>query len=72
MKNIILAKVLIVLNIVYIVIYNSYFGWNLHPVSDAEKICDIIVHYVDAVAIFIYLLPLAHLYEAALKKLEDK
>lgn len=72
MKNIILAKTLIVLNILFIVIYNSYFGWNLHPVSDAERICDTIVHYVDVIAIFFYLLPLADLYEKALKKLEDK
>jgi hypothetical protein len=72
MKNIILAKTLIVLNLLYIVIYNSYFGWNLHPMSDAERICDTIVHYVDVIAIFIYLLPLADLYEKALKKLEDK
>lgn len=72
MKNIILAKTLIVLNILFIVIYNSYFGWNLHPVSDAERICDTIVHYVDVIAIFFYLLPLADLYEKSLKKLEDK
>jgi hypothetical protein len=72
MKNIILAKTLIVLNLLYIVIYNSYFGWNLHPMSDAERICDTIVHYVDVIAIFIYLLPLADLYEKSLKKLEDK
>lgn len=72
MKNIILAKTLIVLNLLYIVIYNSYFGWNLHPMSDAERICDTIVHYVDVIAIFFYLLPLADLYEKALKKLEDK
>jgi hypothetical protein len=72
MKNIILAKVLIVLDILYTVIYNSYFGWNLHPMSDAERICDNIAHGVNIVAIFIYLLPLADLYEKALKKLEDK
>jgi hypothetical protein len=72
MKNIILAKTLIVLNILYIVIYNSYFGWNLTPMSDAERICDTIVHYVDVIAIIIYLTPLAHLYEKALKQLEDK
>lgn len=72
MKNIILAKAIIVLDIFYTIIYNSYFGWNLHPMSDAEKSCDNIAHYVSVIAIFIYLLPLADLYEKSIKKLEEK
>jgi hypothetical protein len=71
MKNIKLAKKLIVFNLFYIVIYNSYFGWNLHPISDAEKICDTNAHYMNVVAIIIYLLPLARLYESRIKQQEQ-
>ena len=71
MKEITLAKTLIILNIFFILIYNSYFGWNVYPISEAEKICDKIVRLVDLVAIFFYVLPLVRLYESSIKKQEQ-
>lgn len=26
--------------IIYVLIYNTYFGWNYHPINENEKICD--------------------------------
>jgi len=72
MKTIKLAKAIIQFNFLYWVIYNSYFGWNLYPMSDAEKICDQILHYVFLVAICMYLMPVARLYELAIKKYEEQ
>jgi uncharacterized membrane protein YphA (DoxX/SURF4 family) len=66
-----LAKILIVFNLFYIVTYNSYFGWNLNPMSYAERVCDNIAHCVNIVAIIIYLLPLARIYESTTKKQEQ-
>jgi len=43
----------------------------MYPISEAEKTCDNIVHYVDMIAIFFYILPLARLYESTIKKEEQ-
>ena len=71
MKSIKLAKTMIILNILFIVIYNSYFGWNVYPISEAEKSCDNIAHFVNIVAILFYLLPLTDFYESTIKQQEQ-
>ena len=71
MKNIKLAKTLIILNLLFILIYNSYFGWNLFAESEAEKLCDRIANWFNIGAIFFYLLPLTDLYESTIKQQEQ-
>lgn len=33
-------RLLAKLILIYFIIYNYYFGWNLHAITDAEKVCD--------------------------------
>lgn len=28
--------------LLYFIIYNTYFGWNMHPINEYEKYCDMI------------------------------
>jgi hypothetical protein len=47
MKEITLKRIksferLCVVLVVYWIIYNWYFGFNIHPTSEAEKTCDLI------------------------------
>lgn len=43
------------LNVVYFVIYNSYFGWNNLPLSNDEKICDNILKWSFVISLGIFL-----------------
>jgi len=72
MKKINLAKNIIILTILFMVVYNSYFGWNLHPTSPEERLCDMIASLASKLAIFFYLIPLFSLYESTVKKQEER
>jgi len=67
MKKIKFGYRLIQLNLLYWIIYNTYFGWNLHPVSKVEENFDYVFSFIWRVAIIIYLMPLVSLYESAIK-----
>lgn len=68
MKRIKIAKTLIVLNLIYWLMYNTVFGWNMHPESELETIFDLVYIFIYKVSIAIYLLPLLDLYENKVKK----
>jgi hypothetical protein len=67
MKNIKFAKRLIQLNILFWIIYNTYFGWNFDAISELEKNCDTIFIVTINVSIAIYLMPLFSLYEKTIE-----
>ena len=48
------ASNLALINIIYFIIYNTYFGWNLKPMSESEKICD----YIFEIFTFLYIIPI--------------
>jgi len=68
MRAIRLAQLLIVIDVVFMVIYNSYFGWNAEPINEAEKLCDAIYTRTFMVAIIIYCGPMLVIYEKWVKK----
>ena len=72
MTRIKIAKALIVFSFIFWIIYNSVFGWNIHPESELEKTFDLIYTFIWKVAFVIYLLPLLDLYEKKVKKHERK
>ena len=63
-----IAFVMCILNIVYFVVYNSLFGWNLEPVSDMEKVCDAIFSAIVRIAALMYILPLFKHYMSLISK----
>jgi hypothetical protein len=67
MKNIKFAKRLIQLNLLFWIIYNTYFGWNFDAISELEKNCDTIFIVTINVSIAIYLMPLFSLYEKTIE-----
>jgi hypothetical protein len=67
MKNIKLAKTLWFFNCFYFLIYNIYFGFNLHSHSVAETNCDTLFKIIFYVVLIIYLMPLFQIYEKAVK-----
>jgi hypothetical protein len=72
MKSIKLAKVIIQLNLLYWVIYNSYFGWNYTSQSTSEENCDTLFSIMVNIAIVIYIMPLFHLYESVIKNQQEQ
>lgn len=62
------AKALIIFSFIYWIIYNSVFGWNIHPENELEKTFDLIYTFIWKIAFVIYLLPLLDLYEKKVKK----
>ena len=32
-------RIIWALDFVYYIVYNTYFGWNKHPINDTEKLC---------------------------------
>jgi hypothetical protein len=67
MKNIKFAKRLIQLNLLFWIMYNTYFGWNFDAISELEKNCDTIFIVTINVSIAIYLMPLFSLYEKTIE-----
>jgi hypothetical protein len=72
MKKIKFARTLIQLNLLYWVIYNSYFGWNYTAQTTLEENCDSVFSIVMYLAIVIYLIPLFLLYETVIELLNKK
>jgi len=70
MNKIRFAKFLLITTVVYFVIYNTHFGWNMLPESDAEKTCDYIYRLSISLGFAIYILPVFDIYESFVKKRE--
>lgn len=58
MKRMTLAKMLFVLIVIYFLIYNTIFGWNDKPLSEAEKICDRITNIALFISFYFYISPI--------------
>jgi hypothetical protein len=72
MKKIKYAKLIIQLNLLFYVVYNTYFGWNFHSVTNIEDNCDSIFTIIMKIAIVIYIIPLFSLYESTIEILSKK
>ena len=72
MKKIKNAKLIIQLNLLFYVVYNTYFGWNFHSVTKFEDNCDYIFTIIMKIAIVIYIIPLFSLYESTIEILSKK
>jgi hypothetical protein len=72
MKKIKLAKAIIQLNLMFWVIYNTYFGWNATALTQIEENCDFIFLLMMKVAIVIYIIPFFSLYESIIENLEER
>jgi len=69
MINIKFAKILIQLNLLFWVIYNTHFGWNWDATSEIEENCDTIFKVILQSALVIYIMPLFSLYEKTIEVL---
>lgn len=49
--------------VIFWIVENCYFGWNLTAMTFAEKVCDIIVSCIFTSGVVIYLIPAVELYE---------
>jgi hypothetical protein len=72
MKKIAYSTVLLVVSILFWIIYNSIFGWNLEPESRVESICDIIYITLTVIALMLYFEPLISLYLDAVERFEKR
>lgn len=63
---------IIVYNYIFFLIYNSYYGWNLQPVSISERVCDIIYTIMHNIGLFLFLLPLFIIYKDAVLNYKEK
>ena len=70
MKRIKIAKNLLLVFVILELIKYFYFGWNIIPMTEAEKFCGHTLNLLFAVSIFLYLHPLFSLYEDAVKNSE--
>lgn len=69
-KIINLAKNLITLNLIFYVIYNSWFGWNSEP-TELELIFDKIFLTTNIISLCLYIIPAAMIYETFVKTAEE-
>jgi len=72
MKKIKIAGNLIVIWFLHFLIYNTYYGWNLEPLTDMEKMWDTVSSVFLYICFFFYMTPLLKLYEDAIKRMEDR
>jgi hypothetical protein len=69
MKKMIFAKWLCLISIIFWVIETAYFGFNLKPINEAEKICDQLVAISQIIAIVFYVNPIFAMWE---KEVQEK
>jgi hypothetical protein len=67
MKAIKLAKKMMTVWFIHFIIYNTYYGWNLKPINETEAQWDMVSQIWLFTSFIIYLSPLIHAYEKALK-----
>jgi len=46
-----IIEIICVVMVVWFISYNWYFGWNIHPQSENEKICETIFQAIFGLAI---------------------
>ncbi len=72
MKKIKLASNAMMLLVLFFIIYNTYFGWNMLAMSDPERTCDYIFQMGMYGALAVYFLPLLDVYKDFIKRFEGK
>ena len=72
MKTLKAGTLIMITNLVYFIIYNTYFGWNNLPINKSELICDIIYKTISNIALIIIMIPLAFIYINAVKKYDKE
>ncbi len=68
MNKIKIGKTLAMIGFVIWIIENFWFGWNRFPMSEAERICDMISYAFMYIGFLVYLSPVFSLYENAVKR----
>lgn len=53
---------IIQIGFVYFLIYNTLFGWNPHPINEAERLCDDIFKWTMRIGVVFYFMPLLDYY----------
>ena len=72
MNKIKLAYRIIIINVLFFITYNTFFGWNMQSLSIAETNCDNIFKIVFYFSLWIYFLPLVDVYEKFIKEYLSK
>lgn len=70
-KYIKLSRVVMVINLLFYVIYNSYFGWNEYPSNEIEIFLDKTFYIVSIGIISLYIIPGLNTYEAFIKLIDE-
>lgn len=70
-KYIKLSRVVMVINLLFYVIYNSYFGWNEYPSNEIEIFLDKTFFMVSKGIIILYIIPGLNTYEAFIKLIDE-
>lgn len=70
-KYIKLSRVVMVINLLFYVIYNSYFGWNEYPSNEIEIFLDKTFFIVSKGIIILYIIPGLNTYEAFIKLIDE-
>lgn len=70
-KYIKLARVVMIINMLFYVIYNSYFGWNEYPINEIEIFLDKTFYIVSIGIIILYIIPGLNTYEAFIKLIDE-
>ena len=70
-KYIKLSRVVMVINMLFYVIYNSYFGWNEYPSNEIEIFLDKAFFIVSIGIIILYIIPGLNTYEAFIKLIDE-
>ena len=68
MNKIKLAYIIIIINVLFFITYNTFFGWNMQSLSIAETNCDNVFKIVFYFSLWIYFLPLVDVYEKFIKE----
>lgn len=67
-----LGKICMILGIGIFIIENIYYGFNISPINNTEKIMTIISNYLFLIGFGLYFIPLIDLYNQFLKKINEK
>lgn len=68
MKDLKYAKTIFIIAIVFYVIYNTIYGWNLQPVNETEKNLDRLCNILIIISGAFYIRPLIKIYRDEIKK----
>ncbi len=63
MKRIKIARRVLWITVLFLIAYNSYFGWNMKPINHAERVCDWVAQGLFFIWAGFYFSPLFSAYE---------